>query len=98
MEPPTAFTPKTAKSTLAVAVCPAASLTVYVNSACQPPACTPPIACRFASGAVKRSERMNSAELKIEILPAVTFCENCEKTYETVKYGRTCPHCGSDKT
>lgn len=48
--------------------------------------------------AVKRSERMNSAELKIEILPAVTFCENCEKTYETVKYGRTCPNCGSDKT
>lgn len=48
--------------------------------------------------AVKRSERMKSAELKIEILPAVTFCENCEKTYETVKYGRTCPNCGSDKT
>ena len=48
--------------------------------------------------AVKRSECMKSAELKIETLPAVTFCENCEKTYETVKYGRTCPNCGSDKT
>ena len=38
------------------------------------------------------------SELKLETTPAVTFCEACQKTYETVKYGRTCPHCGSGET
>ena len=38
------------------------------------------------------------AELKLEITPAVTWCNACEKTYETVKYGRTCPYCGSGET
>ena len=33
--------------------------------------------------------------MKIEILPAVTYCEACGKTYPTVQYGRQCPHCGS---
>ena len=33
--------------------------------------------------------------MKIEILPAVTYCEACGKTYPTVEYGRQCPHCGS---
>ena len=36
--------------------------------------------------------------LKLETTPAVTFCETCQNTYETVKYGRTCPHCGSGET
>ena len=26
--------------------------------------------------------------MKIESLPAVTICEDCQKTYETVTYGR----------
>ena len=37
-------------------------------------------------------------EMKIESLPAVTICEDCQKTYETVTYGRQCPHCGSYET
>ena len=34
----------------------------------------------------------------IEQIPAVTYCEQCKKTYETVKYGKTCPYCKSDQT
>lgn len=30
--------------------------------------------------------------------PAVTFCEDCRRNYETVRYGKTCPHCGSGRT
>lgn len=48
--------------------------------------------------AVKRSEWMKEADLIVEILPAVTFCEECEQHYETVVYGRICPNCGSEQT
>ena len=37
-------------------------------------------------------------ELKLEVIPAVTYCSSCEKTYPTVQYGRICPHCGSGET
>ena len=33
------------------------------------------------------------SELKLVTIPAVTFCGNCGKTYETVKYGKECPYC-----
>ena len=36
--------------------------------------------------------------LKIETIPAVTYCEGCGRDYPTVQFGRTCPHCGSEKT
>lgn len=48
--------------------------------------------------AVKRSEVMTDAELIIETIPAITYCEDCEQTYGTVEHGRTCPHCGSEHT
>lgn len=38
------------------------------------------------------------AEMKIETLPAVTYCEECRQTYPTVQYGRQCPHCQSWST
>ena len=41
---------------------------------------------------------LTEAELKLETIPAVTHCDGCGKTYETVKYGRQCPHCGSWET
>ena len=37
-------------------------------------------------------------ELKLETIPAVTFCESCKQEYETVKHGRICPYCGSEET
>ncbi len=41
---------------------------------------------------------LTECELKLETLPAVTYCSNCEKTYETVKYGKECPYCHSGET
>ena len=41
---------------------------------------------------------LESAELDLQTLPAVTFCGNCEKTYPTVQYGRICPYCKSGET
>lgn len=46
----------------------------------------------------KKNPLLAESEMKIEMLPAVTLCESCEKTYETVRYGRQCPHCGSHET
>ena len=48
--------------------------------------------------AVKESKYMKEAELKVEKLEAVTFCEDCGQEYPTVAHGRTCPHCGSEHT
>ena len=45
-----------------------------------------------------KSEFMKSAELKVENLEAVTFCEDCQKTYPTLKYKKICPYCGSEHT
>lgn len=48
--------------------------------------------------AVQKHDIMKDAELICESTPAVTYCEDCQRTYETVKYGKTCPHCGSGST
>ncbi len=48
--------------------------------------------------AIKKSEVLKDTELLIEPIKAVSFCEDCMKEYNTVKYGRTCPHCGSENT
>lgn len=48
--------------------------------------------------ACKRSPLMNGSVLQNEIIPAVTYCESCGKTYETVKHAKVCPHCGSEQT
>ena len=37
-------------------------------------------------------------ELKIETLPAVTFCQDCKQTYPTVEFAKECPHCHSTNT
>ena len=46
----------------------------------------------------KKSELLKEAELKIETLPAVTFCQDCKQTYPTVEYGKECPNCRSFNT
>lgn len=46
----------------------------------------------------KKHDLLLDAELLIERIPAVTFCENCRKTYDTMSHGKTCPHCGSSDT
>ncbi len=41
---------------------------------------------------------LKDSELILETIPAVTWCDNCKQTYETVKYGRECPYCHSGET
>jgi len=48
--------------------------------------------------AVKKTELMKDAKLILETIPALTFCESCKETYQTVQYGRICPFCGSELT
>lgn len=46
----------------------------------------------------KRTPMLEGCELLIEPIKAITYCDSCGKTYETVPQGKICPHCGSDKT
>ncbi len=48
--------------------------------------------------AVKKEPVMEHAELLIETIPAVTYCEDCGGKYETVRYAKICPYCGSEST
>ena len=48
--------------------------------------------------ACAKNDLMRGAELVIEQIPAVTYCEACDGTYGTVEHGRTCPLCGSGRT
>ncbi len=41
---------------------------------------------------------LKDSELVLETIPAVTYCDSCKSTYETVKYGKECPHCHSGET
>lgn len=41
---------------------------------------------------------MTDCTLTIENLKASTICNNCNKEYETVKYGKVCPYCKSNDT
>lgn len=48
--------------------------------------------------AVSKRENMTKCELKIEKIKAITHCEDCGKDYNTIIYGKTCPHCQSSNT
>ena len=48
--------------------------------------------------AAAKTDILKGSDLLIESLPAVTYCEECNSEYDTVKYGRICPNCGSEKT
>ena len=48
--------------------------------------------------AKKKTTYLQEAELIIETIHAVTYCQNCGQTYPTVQYAKICPHCGSDNT
>ena len=41
---------------------------------------------------------LEDCELLWEPIHAITYCENCGKTYDTVPQGKICPHCGSSET
>ena len=48
-------------------------------------------------GVAEKLANVTGADL-YEIIPAVTWCNACKKTYSTMKYGKTCPYCGSGET
>ena len=48
--------------------------------------------------AADKEDMLRGCELKINIIPAVTYCEACGKEYPTVRHGKICPHCGSEST
>lgn len=48
--------------------------------------------------AVEKSELLKNSVLETEMIKAVTYCENCGKTYPTIEYAKICPYCKSDRT
>ena len=48
--------------------------------------------------AADKEDLLRGAELRCEIIPAITHCESCGLDYPTVKHGKTCPCCGSEQT
>ena len=45
-----------------------------------------------------KSPVLKDSIMKIEMIKAVTFCEDCKQEYETVKYAKICPYCKSEHT
>ena len=52
----------------------------------------------FWQYAREKSEHFKETGLKIEKLEAVTYCQDCRKTYPTMVYKKICPYCGSENT
>lgn len=40
----------------------------------------------------KKEPIIQGTKFLYEIIPAVTWCDDCKTTYPTVQYGKTCPH------
>lgn len=45
-----------------------------------------------------RSNHMKGCKLTILEMKAISYCEDCKETYDTVKTGRTCPRCQGANT
>jgi len=48
--------------------------------------------------AVEKHENMKGCHLRVEYIEAITYCEDCHQQYDTIKYAKVCPHCGSEHT
>ena len=48
--------------------------------------------------AADREDVLKGSELKINGIPAVSWCDSCKSEYGTVAHGKLCPNCGSDRT
>lgn len=48
--------------------------------------------------ASRKNDLLRGASLDVHIVPAVTVCNTCGKTYATVEHGRTCPYCHNEDT
>lgn len=52
----------------------------------------------FEWAAKKRAPLFGDTTLEVETIHAVTYCNSCGGTYDTVPNGITCPYCGSRET
>ncbi|MCF0137136.1 MAG: hydrogenase maturation nickel metallochaperone HypA [Oscillospiraceae bacterium] len=52
----------------------------------------------FWQWARKSTEHLQETELVVEKLEAITYCEDCGKTYPTMEYAKICPYCKSEHT
>ena len=48
--------------------------------------------------AKKKTPLVEACELEIETIAAISFCEDCGKTYPTVEFAKICPYCQSEHT
>ena len=48
--------------------------------------------------AADKEKLLKGCELKVNTIPAVTWCDDCGRTYPTVQYGRECPYCHGGRT
>ena len=48
--------------------------------------------------AADKEDLLRGAELESRIIPAVSFCGDCQQEFPTVEHGKICPHCGSGNT
>jgi len=48
--------------------------------------------------AVKKTDLLREAKLIIEPIEAISFCEDCKTSFDTIENGKTCPNCGSTHT
>ena len=48
--------------------------------------------------AADKEELLRGSQLKIHTIPAVTYCEDCGREYDTVPHGRNCPFCHGGNT
>ena len=48
--------------------------------------------------AVQRTDVLHDAVLDVTPITAVTVCNDCGRTYDTIEHGKVCPHCQSPNT
>ena len=46
----------------------------------------------------KKYPVFDGSRLYCREIPAVTWCDDCKTTYNTITYGKTCPRCASGNT
>lgn len=46
----------------------------------------------------KRNELMKECELNYITIQAISYCQECKKTYPTTKFAKECPYCHSNHT
>lgn len=46
----------------------------------------------------QKNELLKNCELNYIVIEAITYCEDCKKTYSTTRFAKICPYCKSEKT